>query len=309
MTPSATRRVEWSSDAAGRRLVLACGDEAPAAFPKRFGSTGNGFHHDPVTTQEYHSDPRLARLYDTVCSGRHDIDFYLALAHELGATTIVDVGCGTGLLATELAGRGHRVTGVDPSRTMLAVARSRPGHEQVEWIDGDATAVPALDAELAIMTGHVAQVFLDDSTWTTTLRAVHRALVPGGRLAFETRHPAARAWLRWNPQDSLVRVDGAEGPVEVWHEVTKVEGDLVTFDEHHRFLASGDLVVERSTLRFPELDQLTALLTAAGFGLERAYGDWDRSAVNGSSPELILVARKVTAAGFQPVAHGGQAVV
>jgi ubiquinone/menaquinone biosynthesis C-methylase UbiE len=69
---------------------------------------------------------------------------------------------------------------------MLAVARSRPGHDQVRWIDGDATtAVPALVADLAIMTGHVAQVFLDDAAWMQALRAVHRVLAPGGRLAFE----------------------------------------------------------------------------------------------------------------------------
>jgi len=181
----------------------------------------------PITTGEYFSDPRLARLYDTLCGGRDDIEFYLTLADGIGATTIIDIGCGTGLLATELAGRGHQVTGVDPSRSMLAVARSRPGHEQVTWIDGDATAVTALTADLAIMTGHVAQVFLDAAAWMQTLRAAHRALASGGWLAFESRNPATQAWLRWNPKDSFRRIDGKEdGPVEVWHDVIRVDGDL-----------------------------------------------------------------------------------
>lgn len=244
-----------------------------------------------MTTEEYFNDPRLARLYDTLTDGRDDIEFYLALADEIGATTIIDIGCGTGLLATELAVRGHQVTGVDPSRSMLAVARSRPGHEQVTWIDGDATAVPALAADLAIMTGHVAQVFLDDAAWMLTLRAVRRVLAPGARLAFESRHPAAQAWLRWNPKDSFRRVDGKqEGPVEVWHEVTGVDGDLVSFDMHHRFLSSGEDVISISTLRFPELDHLTESLAEAGFAVECAYGDWDRSTITASSRELILVA-------------------
>jgi len=59
---------------------------------------------------------------------------------------------------------------------------------------------------------------------------------------------------------------------------------------HHRFLASGEDVVSNSTLRFPELDQLTESLTEAGFTVECAYGDWDRSTITASSDELILVA-------------------
>lgn len=244
-----------------------------------------------MAAKEYFSDPRLARLYDALNGGRDDIEFYLGLADGIGATTIVDVGCGTGLLAVELAGRGHRVTGVDPSRSMLAVARSRPGHEEVTWVDGDATALPALSADLAIMTGHVAQVFLDDGAWMQTLRAIHRVLAAGGRLAFESRHPAARAWLGWNPRDSFRRIDGQElGPVEVWHDVTRVDGELVSFDEHHRFLMGGEDVVSSSTLRFPASDHLTESLAGAGFAVECAYGDWDRSVITVSSRELILVA-------------------
>lgn len=148
------------------------------------------------------------------------------------------------------------------------------------------------------MTGHVAQVFLDDAAWIQALRAAHRALAPGGRLAFESRHPAAQEWLRWNPEDSFRRVDGKnEGPVEVWHDVTGVDGDLVSFDEHHCFLASGEDVVSSSTLRFPELDQLTESLAGAGFAVEYAYGDWDRSTITAASRELILVALKAEAPG------------
>ncbi len=39
------------------------------------------------------------------------------------------------------------------------------------------------------MTGHVAQVIADDETWHKTLAAIHRALRPGGRVAFESRNP------------------------------------------------------------------------------------------------------------------------
>lgn len=246
-----------------------------------------------MTAEEYFADPRLARLYDALSDGRQDVGFYLALADGIGASTIVDLGCGTGLLATELARRGHRVIGVDPSASMLAVARSRLGHEKVTWIDGDATALAGLSADLVIMTGHVAQVFLDEREWMRALHAVHSVLAPGGRLAFESRNPAAKAWLRWNPKDSYRRLDGIEGgPVQAWYVVTGVAGDQVSFEEHHR-IATGEDLVASSALRFPVLDELTRSLARAGFVVESSWGDWDCSSITASSPEFILVAVKV----------------
>lgn len=59
-------------------------------------------------------------------------------------------------MTCELARRGHRMTGVDPARAMLDVARHRPWGENVRWIEGDATRLGDTQADLAIMTGYVA---------------------------------------------------------------------------------------------------------------------------------------------------------
>ena len=88
---------------------------------------------------EEYTDPRLVALYDLWGPFREDTGFYVGLATELSASSIIDLGCGTGLLACELAGRGHQVTGVDPSPAMLEVARRRPGGELVRWVQGDAS--------------------------------------------------------------------------------------------------------------------------------------------------------------------------
>ena len=60
------------------------------------------------------------------------------LAAEVGARHIVDLGCGTGLITCDLARRGYRMIGVDPSAGMVALARQRAGGEQVRWIVGGA---------------------------------------------------------------------------------------------------------------------------------------------------------------------------
>src|SRR5947209_3347600 len=85
-----------------------------------------------------------------------------ALSPSLEPGTVLDIGCGTGTLASSLAQRGVEVVAVDPARASLDVARSKPDAHRVRWLHSDATALPRLRADLATMTGNVAQVFITD---------------------------------------------------------------------------------------------------------------------------------------------------
>ena len=82
------------------------------------------------------SDPRLVAVYDTVNPIAEYETLYLDLAAKLSASSIIDIGCCTGLLTCELAKRGHRLIGVEPSKVMLAVARRRHCGEQVDGSKG-----------------------------------------------------------------------------------------------------------------------------------------------------------------------------
>ena len=93
---------------------------------------------------EAFADSRLAAVYDGLHGDRSDLDGYVALAEELGARCIVDIGCGTGALAVQLAAMGFNVVGVDPAGASLDVARAKPFAERVAWVHGDASALPAL---------------------------------------------------------------------------------------------------------------------------------------------------------------------
>ena len=239
------------------------------------------------------TDPRLVALYDALNPFAPDTAFYLELASAQPTSSVLDIGCGTGLLASELADRGHRVTGVDPAAAMLHVARRRPRGHAVRWVLGTAGDVPAGSADLALMTGHVAQVFLDDAGWEAVLLAAHRALRPGGRLAFESRNPAAEPWLGWTPEASRREVHSAdEGTVEVWSELQGVRDGLVSFVNHFRFLGSGDTLSSAGTLRFRTREELQGSVSAAGFEVADLLGDWDGQPATAGSRELIVVARR-----------------
>ena len=177
-------------------------------------------------------DPRLAAVYDPLDPDRSDLDVYVALVDELGARSVLDVGCGTGTFACLLALRGIEVTAVDPAQASLEVARAKPHARNVRWLLGDASTLPPLSVDAAFMTGNVVQVFVTDDEWLATLRGVHEALRAGGTLVFETRVPARRAWERWTPEltRTVVEVPGI-GVIESWEEVLPVEPPLVTFRE------------------------------------------------------------------------------
>ena len=233
------------------------------------------------------ADRRLAAIYDWLEGERDDLDAYVAVVDEFDARVVLDVSCGTGTFACLLAARGLDVTGVDPAAASLEIARRKPGADAVRWILGDAAMLPSLHADLATMTGNVAQVFLTDADWLATLRGIGAALRPRGRLVFETRDPARRAWLEWNRAQSYQETDvpGA-GTVKSWHDVLEVSEPLVTFRSSFVFAADGATITSDSMLRFRSREEVERSLGEAGYLLEDV-----RDAPDRPGRELVFVAR------------------
>jgi SAM-dependent methyltransferase len=236
-------------------------------------------------------DPRLTAVYDPLNPTISGLDFFRDLAGET-PKTILEMGCGTGRLACDLAAWGHVVAGADPAAAMLDVARNRPGGEKVRWVEADAAGLSVgTRYDLIIMTGHAFQVLLEDREVRAALANFRRHLAAGGRLAFETRNPAVREWDTWIPEETREQVEvPGFGRVEVHYDIASEEGQLVTFETHFRF-AADDIVVAPHTLRFMGQAELAAFLAEAGFTDVAWYGDWDRSAIGPKSQEIIVVAR------------------
>ena len=234
------------------------------------------------------AERRLAELYDPLDPDRGDLDVYAAMAAELGARSVLDIGCGTGTFACLLARRGLTVTAIDPAEASLEIARAKLGADRVRWVHGDATDLPPLRVDLVTMTANVAQVFLTDVEWAATLLAAHAALRPGGRLVFETRDPAAKAWLEWTRERTYQRtVLPGVGAVQTWEDLLKVSGELVSFRSTNVFESDGAVLTSDSTLRFRPRDELAASLAAAGYVVDEV-----RQAPDRPGRELVFVARR-----------------
>lgn len=236
-------------------------------------------------------DRRLVDLYDEDNPAGPDHAFYRGLADTMNATSVIDLGCGTGNLTVTLARPGRSVVGVDPSRTMLDRASRRDHADRVEWLHGDSRDVRARSADLALMTGNVPQ-HIDDHAWARTLRDLRRSLRPGGVLAFESRNPAARAWADWSsPQPSERQT--VHGPLVEWATVEEAAPGVVQVAFHNRFTDTGDVVVQHETLHFRSREAIEGELDRAGFDVEAVYGDWRRGPFADSSAVMIFVASAV----------------
>jgi SAM-dependent methyltransferase len=105
---------------------------------------------------------------------------------------VLDVGCGTGVLAREAlrrVGQDGQVVGLDLNEGMLAVAaRTEP---KVEWRQGDAAALPFEDASFDVVVSQFALMYVPDRV--ASLREMWRTLAPGGRLAVAAWAPIDHA--------------------------------------------------------------------------------------------------------------------
>jgi ubiquinone/menaquinone biosynthesis C-methylase UbiE len=210
--------------------------------------------------------PRLAGVYDALDPDRNDLPAYAALIEELGARSVVDVGCGTGTFAVLLASRGVDVTGVDPAHASLDVAKVKPGADRVTWVHADAASLPSLTVDAVTMTGNVAQVFISDAEWEAALAAARRVLRPGGHLIFETRNPDAEAWRTWTREATYRRttVDGI-GLVERWEELTDMTASCVSFRTTFVYAKDNAVITSDSTLRFRKPHEIRESLHTVGF--------------------------------------------
>lgn len=128
---------------------------------------------------------------------------------------VLDLACGTGVVARVAAGRvgpRGRVTGIDLNAGMIGVARSLPAPDggPIEWLEGSALAIPLPDASVdAALCQQGLQFFPDKAL---ALREMHRVLHRGGRLALSVWSGAGfynsavgRALARFADEDTASR--------------------------------------------------------------------------------------------------------
>lgn len=101
----------------------------------------------------------------------------------LSGAELVDLACGTGNAALAAAAAGARVTGVDITPELLAIAAEKPGGDAVRWVAADASATGLADASFGAAVSNMGIIFVEPVAMVAELA---RLLRPGGVLGFST---------------------------------------------------------------------------------------------------------------------------
>ena len=153
---------------------------------------------------------------------------------------VLDACCGTGDLAIAAQRAGGRVTGVDFSQRMLERAQAKS--DEIEWIEGDALALPFAEASFDAATVGFGARNLDDLEGG--LRELRRVLRPGGLVGIL----------------EITRPHGVLRPFyKLWFDgLVPLAGKLLPGGSAYTYLPA-------SVRRFPEAKELSELMQAAGF--------------------------------------------
>ena len=126
---------------------------------------------------------------------------FLAFLGDVGGLRVLDAGCGEGHNTRLLARRGARMTGIDISERMIALAQAEEEREplgiryaRASYADLAIFADGGFDAVVSFM------ALMDGPHFELAMRECFRVLRPGGRLAFSISHPCfmtkGSRWIR-----------------------------------------------------------------------------------------------------------------
>ena len=171
---------------------------------------------------------------------------------------VLDVGCGTGIVArrlTDRAGGAGTVVGLDINEKMLELAETTAAKSQleIEWWHGDATDLPFSDGTFDVVLCQQALQFVTDPS--AAFQEMHRVLNPGGRVAASVWRP-----LKYNPgyvelAEALERHVGDDAEAMMRSPFPEWTGeDLGTLGRDAGFSESL-LTIEIGSMRYPSVEE------------------------------------------------------
>lgn len=253
---------------------------------------------DETISQEWWRDPKShfgeLKADSQFLTQRKDIQPAIEFIHSqlglLNGATLLDLCCGPGRYAIELANKGFEVVGLDLNEQYVASARQVAAEEQVaiRFMSGDMRYIPFVNHFDAVINVGTSFGFFDrEAEDQQVIESVARSLKSGGVFLLEMgnrdyylKNFMAKDWRR--------REDGKV--IVIRREFDYVRSRINSTFE---ILADGDTEEEWShSWRAYALVEVAAMLEQAGLDLSHTFGDWNGGRYDVDSPRMIVVSKK-----------------
>lgn len=245
--------------------------------------------------------PDYSRSYDTFYRDKDystEVDLLEEIFAERDVTRVLDLGCGTGGHAAELAARGYDVVGVDRSPSMLSVARAKAASVDAmpQFVCADVRTLDLSERFDAVISMFAVVGYQHrDEDVSAMFKAVSAHLADGGLFVFDVWFGPAVVKVR--PTDRLlVREEGDVDVVKISSGALREDAELCDVRMDVWEVRAGELISSTSelhTMRFFFPESLERFLGDAGLRLERIamFPDIDHPPTE-ETWNVVVVARK-----------------
>jgi SAM-dependent methyltransferase len=215
-------------------------------------------------------------------------DFLSKQLQLTNSAKVLDVPCGNGRIAIELARRGFALTGVDIATEFMAEAKSSSiqAGVNIDWRNQDMRDLPWSGVFDGAFCFGNSFGYLDDEANADFLKGVSRTLKPGGRFILDAPAVAECILPTFQPSRSI-EIAGIR--VDIEHRYDHEQGRMF-----NNFTFTRDGVEDRrpSSQRAYTYRELTELLHEAGFESVAAYGSLTEEPFKLGAHRLLLVWQK-----------------
>ena len=246
-------------------------------------------------SRPWHEDNAFWETWGQTMFGRQrlaattaEVDSIISLLGIKPDDSVLDLCCGVGRHALELARRGFEVTGVDRTRQYLEQASRQADEEglKVEFIEADMrefSRPAAFGAVINIFTSF--GYFEDPEDDRRVIRNMCSSLKPGGRFLIDMHGKESLA--RIFRERDWTEVDGG-----IWLQERRVTKNWSWMEGHWILLKGNERTEGKISHRLYSATEIMALMVECDFSSVEAYGTLDGGLYDHTARRLVVVGRK-----------------